>query len=61
MHRPRMSDAWQVEPHDTIAELEPDYPAHTFTVSQHLSPHVAAQLRQLAAIDTMADLDLSDD
>ena len=56
-----MSDAWQVEPHATIAELEPDYPAHTFTVSQHLSPDVAAQLRQLAAIDTMADLDLSDD
>ena len=54
-------DGWTVEPHDTIAELEPDYRPHTFTVSQHLSPHVAAQLRQLAAIDTMADLDLSDD
>ena len=56
-----MSDGWQVEPHEPIPELEPNYPAHTFTISQHLSPHVAAQLRQLAAIDTMADLDLSDD
>ena len=56
-----MSDAWQVEPHPIIPELEPDYPKRGYTVSQHLNPDIAAQLRQLAATQTMADLDLTDD
>lgn len=56
-----MSDAWRVEPHDIIPELEPDYQARGFTIAQHIDPQLAAQLRQLAAINTMADLDLEAD
>ena len=59
--RDQMSDVWQVEPHAIIPELEPDYPARGFTVAQHIDPQLAAQLRQLAAINTMANLDLEDD
>ena len=56
-----MSDGWQVEPHEPIAELEPGYRPHGYTISQQLDPKLVAYLRQLLAIDTMADLDLSDD
>ena len=54
-HTNQMSDAWQVEPHAIIPELEPDYPAQGFTVAQHIDPQLAAQLRQLAAINTKVE------